>query len=339
MKVGIFLSTTSENKEKRKYLEAFGDGIKNKSQDRFFITTSTKYIECDLAVIFGFYGLSVGEVHKVRKNIYTEHTIKRKKNCVFIDADLFKFLGNQKPKENTHVRISYGSIFFDKALHFNENSNSRRWDLIKQEKEITLNPYRDNGEHILICLNSNPYVGKGWSAGNMDIYQWAEQTIKTIRSETNRPILLRFHPNAKEEEQKKIPIEKFITAASQDIKFSGGISLQNSLVINNTSLVNDCQNAWACIVYNTSASVTPIICGIPVFTELKNCPVYPIANHDLSKIENPILRSREQWLYDAAYSLWTYDEIKRGEVWKRFRTRINNRGEYSKSAAAKLGLI
>lgn len=328
MKVGVFLSTVSENPEKRKYLDGFYSGINRNRIDRCFLSKGNDYRECDLAIIFGFYGINMGNIHKARKHIYTEHTIKRKKNCIFVDADLFRFLG-ENTEDTTHVRVCYQSIFFDKSIHFNDNSDNSRWNLIKKRKGITVSDYREDGEHILICLNSNPYVGKGWSAGNVNIYDWAEKAIHEIRQETNRDIILRFHPNEKDEEQQKIPIKRFLLAGGPNTYFSGGVDVDHNNVIRKTSLQDDCKNAWACVVHNTSASTTPIINGIPVFTIEKTCPVYKIANHNLKHLNNPKLPDRTQWLNDTAYCLWNYHEIKSGIIWNRYRDYLNSKGDIS----------
>lgn len=317
MNVGVFLSTTSEKFEKRKYLEAFYDGI-NSSKDTCFLTKSKNYVDCDIAIIFGFYGINFGDIHHVRKNVYVEHTLKQNKKCIFIDADLFKHAGAKDQNINTHVRLSYGSIFFDQAEHFNQNCDSSRWNLIQEQKGIKLKKYRTQGDHILICLNSNPHFGKGWSAGKLDIYDWAKITIKKIRKYSNKRILIRFHPNAKPDEQKSIPIKDFLRI-DPNLYFSGGINKDKHTILN-TSLQDDCQNAWACIVHNTSASVIPVLEGIPVFTENKNCPVYNIANHKFSDLINPHLLDRTQWLNDTAYCLWSYEEIKDGILWNRWRS-------------------
>lgn len=339
MNIGIFLATASENNDKSKFLYGFDEGISIIGADKHFITKSSIYKECDIAVIFGFYGVNLGEIHKIRKHIYTEHT-KRGKQCIFIDADLFRFSGSQKLQinSNVHVRLSFGSIFFNKALHFNENSDSTRWELLKNRKGIELLDYKSDGDYVLICLNSNPYIGKGWSAGDTDMYDWALSTIRKIRRYTDKDIVIRFHPNAKDSDQKNIPIQRFLDI-SANIKFSGGINIDNDNVINGTTLTDDCVNASACIVHSTSASVTPILCGVPVFTRNKNCPVYNIANHDILSITNPEKINREQWLFDTSYSLWNYEEIKSGIVWERFRKRLNKKGDYSRSAAKKLGIL
>ena len=321
MNIGVFLSTTSEKFEKKKYLESFYEGINMWKKDTCFLTKSKEYVDCDIAIIFGFYGINLGDIHTTRKNIYLEHTVKRNKKCIFIDADLLKHSGKKDQTINTHVRISYDSIFFDKAKHFNANSDNTRWDIIRKQKGIDLLDYRTTGDHILVCLNSNPYFGKGWSAGKLNIYDWAKSTIQEIRQHTDMKIILRFHPNGKSEEQKVIPINDLINIG-KNIFFSGGIEMKNRRIISNTSLQQDCQNAWACVVHNTSASVIPILYGVPVFTKNRGCPVYQIANHNLADLSNPKLIDRTQWLNDVAYCLWSYEEIKDGTLWQRWRAHL-----------------
>lgn len=337
MRVGIFYNTSSPNPEKKKYLDGFLEAAKNFKSDTFIPVHANKYVDCDIAIIFGFFGVNMGELHKARKMVYTQHT-KKNRNCIFIDADLFRFLGDRNNEDNTHVRLSYKSIFFNEAIHFNEIYDDNRWNLIRHRKGIKIQDYKKTGSHILICLNSNPYVGRGWSAGKIDIYDWADKTISEIRKNSNLPILLRFHPNTKEEDQKKIPLGRFIKAAKDNIQFSGGVNVKSNLIIPNTSLIEDCQIAKVCVVHNTSAATTPIIYGVPVFTSDRNCPVYDISNHQLDNIENPEFISREDWLYKTSYCLWNYAEIKSGLVWERFRSRLNERGEFSKKAAKKLGI-
>lgn len=317
MNIGVFLATTSDKFEKRKYLDAFYDGINNFSNDTCFLTKSKEYVDCDIAVIFGFYGINLGDIHHVRKNVFLEQTKKNRK-CIFIDADLFKHSGSKDQNINTHIRLSYGSVFFDEAEHFNHNCDPSRWNLIRNQKGIHLQDYRKTGDHILVCLNSNPYLGKGWSAGKLNIYSWAKNTVQEIRKHTDRKIIVRFHPNEKPEEQKNIPLNDFLKLTN-NIHFSGGVDIKHKKVISNTSLKEDCQDAWACVVHNTSASVIPILSGIPVFTKDKNCPVYSISNHNLATINNPKLIDRTQWLYNTAYCLWSYEEIKDGTLWKRWR--------------------
>lgn len=326
MKVGIFAATSHDNTKKTKYLDALNTCINNTGIDKSFITNSNSYVECDLAVIFGFFGKRLGDVQRVRKNVYKAHP---NKNFIFLDADLFRFLGSngkldkQNDDKNTFVRFTYGSIMFDKGTSFNKNCDSKRWDTISNIKKIQLKPYKDTGKHIIVCLNGNPETGYSWSAGDTNPYKWGSGIIRDIRKYTNKDIILRFHPNSKDDVQEKIPLHMF---KEKRIFFSGGINMKDSRIIKHTSLADDCQDAFAAVCYNTSASVTPMIEGVPVFTDQPSCPVYSIANHSVKNIKNPLKPDRLQWVHDASYSLYNYEEVLDGTMWNHFRSNLDDKG-------------
>jgi len=326
MKVGIFLGTTG-GKSKLAYLHAFADGIK-KYGDIAILHEGRKYISCDIALIFGFYGKNLGDLHKTRKLIFSKHTNAGKK-CIFLDADLLRFAGEIRAERaddpTQHLRVSYGSIYPGEAEYFNKNSDSKRWNLLASRKKINLRPYRKDGGHILICLNSSAKHGRGWSTHGRDIEPWLYKTIEEIRSITNRPIRIRFHPNAKDNVKKNRPWKRL--SKYGNITFSGGISAKTREVVPSTTLLQDCEGAWASVVYNTSASVIPVISGIPLFTNRKDCASYNVANHNLQNIESPTFPDRQQWLNNLAYSLWNISEMKSGTVWARFRGNLNAKGD------------
>jgi len=45
----------------------------------------------------------------------------------------------------------------------------------------------------------------------------------------------------------------------------------------------------------------------------------PVANTDLSKLENPELPSRQDWIERLSMCHWNFDELKNGEAWKSFK--------------------
>jgi hypothetical protein len=49
---------------------------------------------------------------------------------------------------------------------------------------------------------------------------------------------------------------------------------------------------------------------------------WPVANHDLTKIESPVMTDRIQWLNDLGYKLWSTEEIRNGTVFKRFKFKL-----------------
>ena len=93
----------------------------------------------------------------------------------------------------------------------------------------------------------------------------------------------------------------WVKGLSDNIQISG---------LSNEDIVYDCEGAWAAVVYNTSACVIPIVKGVPIFTDRKDCIASPIANKLISRIEEPILMDRSQWFYDLAYCMWNKQEMK-----------------------------
>jgi hypothetical protein len=68
--------------------------------------------------------------------------------------------------------------------------------------------------------------------------------------------------------------------------------------------------------------VASLIEGIPTFlTDPKpeHSQTFGIANTDLSKIENPIMSDRQQWVEKLAMCHWNFEELRSGEAWEFFR--------------------
>lgn len=72
-------------------------------------------------------------------------------------------------------------------------------------------------------------------------------------------------------------------------------------------------DAWAVIAHDSMAAVDAARLGIPVFTSAENAAA-PVANFDLTDIENPALPDREQWLYSLANQQFTLKEIENGSA-------------------------
>jgi len=340
MKVGIFLATTS-GKAKQDIMRSFAAGVKA-SGDLAKIFDKREYRKCDLALIFGFYNdQNMGAIQSFRKKVYETHESRGRK-CLFVDADFLRFAGKiraEAPDDPTqHLRISHGSIFPSRANYFNEFSDNRRWKELRRRKHIVVKDYRTDGDHILMLLNSSSKYGRGWSARGTDSMYWLQKSLSEIRQYTDRPIRVRFHPNEKKDLRESRPVEA-LQKMYGNITFSGGVVGSNKAILPPRTLIEDCDNAWAAVVHTTSASVIPIINGIPVFTSSRDCIAFPIATHRLSKIEKPSLPKREQWFYDLSYSLWNVEELRDGVAWKRIKSRINSSGDYSKAKAKKLGII
>jgi hypothetical protein len=81
-------------------------------------------------------------------------------------------------------------------------------------------------------------------------------------------------------------------------------------------------NAHAVVTHNSTASTDSCVRGIPTFCTSDLAICWPVCNKDLTRIEDPEMPDRTQWLYDLGYKMWTTDEIKDGTVFRRFKIKL-----------------
>lgn len=81
------------------------------------------------------------------------------------------------------------------------------------------------------------------------------------------------------------------------------------------ALVNALHDAHCVVTFNSNSGVEAAIDGVPVIAVDQGAMVWPIANHSLMAVQQPMLPNRQQWLNDIAYAQWTPDEMRSGEAW------------------------
>lgn len=144
---------------------------------------------------------------------------------------------------------------------------------------VPLQPWRATGGHVLVCPNR--------SFGRPDMLMpcdWAQQAAKELQRYTRRPIRIRPHPG---NDPPKIP------------------------------LAHDLKDAWAVLVWGSSAGCDALIAGIPVFC----CGNYWILGGASSKgglrtIEDPELPDRLPAFQRLAWAQWHVEEIASGEAFQ-----------------------
>lgn len=293
--VVVYLSSLpriADRSRKTEVLHAFAQGAKQQGA-RVLVQSEYSLVDCRLAVILGWVGTKLKGQHiQLRQSIITTQAQKGR-HVMPIDSSCFKFVDyNSK-----FLRYSLDGVFYNTNNYANRNSNSSKWDLIKQTfPQLELKPWRQNGNHILLCLQRDG----GWSMKGADLKQWAYNTILTIRQFSNRPIVVRPHP--------KSPGDITTLLSLPNVKSS----------IQGTTLEQDLSGAWAGVFYNSSSSVASVLAGIPVFAHDSDCVVWNVANENLSKIENPIMPERTQWLYDLSACHWNDQESLQGLIYNKF---------------------
>ena len=285
--------------EKRQVLTEFAAGVRHFSEDTVSEIEAAAYAPTDLAVIQGW-------VHEASQNV--PHLMFRKAvidgqkasggHTIAIDSNLFLYRdpGNTK----SYLRFSLDDIFPTTGNYFNGIVDPARWGKIKNDIGFDLQPWRKEGNHILICLQRNG----GWSMRGMNVMQWCHDVIAELRKHTNRTIVVRGHPG------------------DRNTKNYLRLKLPNVVISNNADFLQDMKNAWAVITFNSSPGVAAAIEGIPVFVTdpvPQRSQAFDIANLDLSQIESPVMPDRLNWIQRISMSHWNFEDLRNGSAWKHMR--------------------
>lgn len=200
------------------------------------------------------------------------------------------------------VRTNYYQMGYDciKGLgqYYNKKSPPDRF----KKLGLKVKPWRSNGDHILLVGQ----VRFGVGSQHIDIYKWYHMALNEIRQYTDRPVIFRAHPN-------DIRHSRIYQDQSFDVKYS-----------KHHDLASDLKNAWCTVSFSSHAAVESIMKGVPCISCSKLSMTYPETAAPISQIENPPIFSREQFLYNLAYTQWHPNEIAEGKAWGHLRPFIDD---------------
>jgi hypothetical protein len=291
----------AKSQEKIDLLKFFSQGV-NRQGDLAIDSIDYQYIPTDVGVIQGWVNIGGTKTgpHLILRNTVVEQQALRNKYTVAVDSNLFLYANMLNPLH--YLRYSFNGVFPNTGIYCDTSINPDRWKKISKNLNLSLKNYRTAGDHILICLQRNG----GWSMGSVDVQDWAIQTINTLRQHSDRPIVIRAHPGDKASREYLNPL-----SPKCKIKFSKAVRLST-----NVNLVDDLKNCWAAVNYNSSPVVGAAIEGVPIFVmDPMKSQCADVANTDLSKIENPLMPDRQQWVERLSMFHWNFDELKSGECW------------------------
>jgi hypothetical protein len=291
----------NNNIEKPRILDYFCQGV-TAAGDTVIAHRGLNVVACDVALIQGFvheHGKSTPHL-QLRKNAVDLQKSTNKRSLI-VDSNLFLYADKTNPLH--YLRYSFDGVFPTTGFYFDQEVDSTRWQQISKDLGISLQPWRTQGNHILICLQRNG----GWSMGGLDVIQWMNSTILEIRKYSKRPIIVRAHPGDKK-------IGSYLKINHKAVSLS-----------TNQDLRDDLRNAWATVVYNSSPSVASIIEGVPAFLTdpyPQHSQSFAVANTDISKIEDPVMIDRQVWIERLSMCHWKFDELKSGAAWQFFKKYI-----------------
>ncbi len=157
-----------------------------------------------------------------------------------------------------------------------------RWKAIAPRLGVTLAPWREHGEHVLVCPNRD--FGR---AGHIMPANWAQRTVDELRKYTKRPIRVRAHPGNNKPERE---------------------------------LAEDLRDCWAMVIWYTSAGVQALLSGIPVICTAPAWICKQAAASRLDGVEQlgrfTFPDSRFTAFRRLASAQWHVDEIQTGEPFR-----------------------
>lgn len=218
--------------------------------------------------------------HKIMKRCWED-----RRDFYYIDTGYF---GNEKTASNPNGwkywhRIVKNDLQHDKLIQ----RPGDRFRLFNK----SFTDWKKTGRNILIA---KPDI-KPCKFYGIDLDQWVEGTITTIKKYTDRPIVVRDRAAKRSE---RISTDTLGQALDNDV--------------------------FALVTFNSVAAVESIFHGIPAFTLAPSNAASPVSLQDLGQIEKPFYADRDllqQWANHLAYGQFHVSEMKNGmakkllEVW------------------------
>jgi hypothetical protein len=288
--------------EKINALTYFAEGAA-KCGDIASVTHSHDYEPCDVGAIIGnAFDANPGKTrlphYKVRKMVMKT---QQKLNKYWLSIDSNVFIYKNKLNPHRYLRYSFNGVFPATGIYCNDNPGEDNWANIRRDYNMDLQPWRNTGNHILITLQRP----MGWSMRGINLMEWLDSTFVKIRTYTDRPLVIRWHPG----DWKNFPGGVDLT------KFNATMSPQER------HITEDLKNCWAVVCHNSTPSAVATIEGIPCFiTDDRNySQAGDVANTDFSLLENPWMPDRERWVRKLAQCHWSFADLRSGRQWAHMR--------------------
>lgn len=176
----------------------------------------------------------------------------------------------------------------------NENCSNVRWNSLFPK---LVRPWNCEGDYVLL-MGQNP---TDTSIKHFD--QSYSAIIENIRSNCNRPIVFKPHPNDRTKHRYHPDVTIYKTQHPRKA------SKANALVGKNEELYKLIDGSFCTVSINSNASVLAVLRGKPSIVLDRGAMAWDMCGHDCSLIERPFMPNREQWCNNLAHTQWTLDEI------------------------------
>ena len=260
------------------------------------------------------------DLQVVRGMVPAKHILDKSKDFYYIDTG---YMGN--PKDKTWHRVSKNN--WQVLNHYDYDELKTKTDINTLEKRFKqilntdFQSYRPKkrkpGKNILIV----PPTNKVFLHWNILQKEWLENVIKILSNISDRKIIIRPHPRGMRAGNKGA---FWISKQYENVEVSQYVDVGGAQ--GGAGLQKDLDRAWCVVTYNSLSSVEAICEGIPTYAMEDGSMIWPIAQKEISKIENLNYNvDITQWCNDIAYTQWTSKEHGRGESWSHLKPVMGQR--------------
>lgn len=155
-----------------------------------------------------------------------------------------------------------------------------------------IKPWNKSGKKILVLPPTNAI------SNFFSVTGWLEQTLKILKSNTDREIQIRekpYNPTIKKDHV--------------------GATVKVDRPTNDQGQIR-WQDYFATVTYNSNTMVASLANGVPVFCDPINSAAAPISETDFAKIETPQYGDRIALFSSLAYNNWSMEEMSNGTAWR-----------------------
>ena len=213
--------------------------------------------------------------HKIMKKCWLDG-----RDFYFMDTG---YMGNHRGPLNPMGWKFYHRIVKNDLQH---SEMIKRPDDRFRKLAIPLHDWKKGGRKILIAKPDE----KPMKFYGLELDEWLQETIDTIKKYTDRPIEVR--------ERVKSRVERTI----------------------NSTLKEALDDDVHCLVtFNSNSATEAVMYGYPSFTLSPTHAASPVTSQDLSKIETPFYPDKDlvyAWACHLAYGQFHINELKDGSAWR-----------------------
>jgi hypothetical protein len=200
-------------------------------------------------------------------------------NFYYMDSG---YVGNNVGDRNSQGIKQYHRIVLNDLQHrIIRPRPSDRWDLLG----VKTHPRLHGHKIIVAAPDEKPCKYYG-----IDQQQWIHDTVAEIKKHTDRPVEVRERAALRIDRVMNQPLSQLLT-----------------------------QDVHALVTFNSVAAVESILAGVPAFVMAPSHVAEPVANQDLSKIENPFYPDQDlldAWCHSMAYGQYHVRELKNGTAFR-----------------------